>query len=52
MALKIHSVDDTADKVNMTTTKMHEIIKISIAYTMMVSSELKLPLFDAIRRPS
>ena len=33
------SVDDTADEVIMTTTKMQKITKMSIVYTMMMQSE-------------
>ena len=33
------SVDDTADEVIMTTTKMHEITKMSIVYTMMMLAD-------------
>ena len=37
--LNIHSVDNTADEVIMTTTKMHKISKMSIVYTMMMSAD-------------
>ena len=33
------SVNDTADEVIMTTTKMHEITKMSILYTMMMLAD-------------
>ena len=33
------SVDDTADKVIMTTTRMHKITKMSIVYTMMMLAD-------------
>ena len=33
------SVDDTVDEVIMTTTKMHEVIKMSILYTVMILAD-------------
>ena len=38
-ALKKHSVDNTVDEVIMTTTKMHEVTKMSILYTMMMLAD-------------
>ena len=39
ITLKIHSLDDTADEVIVTTTKIHKITKMSIVYTMTMLSD-------------